>query len=272
MDESSRASWFRIFLALITCVAILTIAVWAEEVPVRYQEGREHGFLILSTMDGKILAHGDSIQVAHGDRITLHLRFDFKDGSVQDETTVYSQTGTFRVLSYHLIQKGPSFPHPQEVSADCAIGQVMVHSSDDGGKEKTENEHVDLPRDLANAIVPTLLKNVQADSPRTTFSFLAATPKPRVVKLVITPQGEDSFSVGGSHRKAIHYLVKVDIGGVAGVVAPLIGKQPADTHVWIVGGEAPTFVKSEGPLYAGGPIWRIELVSPVWPKPSGTKR
>jgi hypothetical protein len=25
-------------------------------------------------------------------------------------------------------------------------------------------------------------------------------------------------------------------------------------------------VKSEGSLFEGGPIWRIELASPVWPK------
>jgi len=27
----------------------------------------------------------------------------------------------------------------------------------------------------------------------------------------------------------------------------------------------PAFVKSEQPFYMGGPLWRIELVSPVWP-------
>ncbi len=52
---------------------------------------------------------------------------------------------------------------------------------------------------------------------------------------------------------------------MTGLVAPLIGKQPPDTQVWILGGEAPAFVKMEGPLYSGGPIWRIELVSPVGP-------
>jgi len=56
--------------------------------------------------------------------------------------------------------------------------------------------------------------------------------------------------------------VKVELGGVAGVVAPLIGKQPQDTHVWILGGKAPAFVKMEGPLYQGAPIWRIELTKP----------
>jgi hypothetical protein len=114
----------------------------------------------------------------------------------------------------------------------------------------------------------TLLKNIRPDAPGTTLSMVVATPKPRLVKVVITSQGEDSFSTGGSSRKAIHYVVKVDIGGVTGLVAPLIGKKPPDTHVWILGGEAPAFVKSEGPLYLGGPTWRIELASPVWPRVS----
>jgi hypothetical protein len=95
--------------------------------------------------------------------------------------------------------------------------------------------------------------------------MVAATPKPRLVKLLITPGSEDPFSVGGTRRKATRFTVKVQIGGVAGLVAPLVGKQPPDTYVWILGGEAPAFVKSEGPLSMGGPVWRLELVSPVWP-------
>jgi hypothetical protein len=38
--------------------------------------------------------------------------------------------------------------------------------------------------------------------------------------------------------------------------------------------EAPAFVKSESPLYPGGPLWRIELTGPTWPKTpaAGDKR
>jgi len=82
---------------------------------------------------------------------------------------------------------------------------------------------------------------------------VAATPKPRIVKLAITAEGEESFETGGTSRKAKRYLLKVEIGGLTGLMAPLLGKQPADTHVWILDGEAPAFVKSEGPLYLGGP-------------------
>jgi hypothetical protein len=34
----------------------------------------------------------------------------------------------------------------------------------------------------------------------------------------------------------------------------------------MLGGSAPAFLKSEGPLCDECPIWRIELTSPVWPK------
>jgi hypothetical protein len=98
--------------------------------------------------------------------------------------------------------------------------------------------------------------------------MLFATPKPRLVKLEITPMGRESFSVGRASYKATRFNVKVEIGGLAGLLAPLLGKQPKDTSVWIVGGDAPGFVRSEGQFYEDGPIWRIELASPDYPRAS----
>ncbi|MGH9512942.1 MAG: hypothetical protein ACRD2U_12495 [Terriglobales bacterium] len=189
--------------------------------------------------------------------------FHFKDGSIHDETAVFSESKYFRLLSYHLIQKGPSFPHSLDVIVNTSTNIVTIHYSEDG-KEKARTDHSQIPMDVANGMVLTLLKNIGSDAAETTLTMVAATPKPRIIKLVITRQGEDTFSTGSASHKAIQYVVKIKIGGVAGVVAPLIGKQPADTHVWISGGEAPAFVRSEGPLYSDGPVWRTELVSPVW--------
>ena len=62
--------------------------------------------------------------------------------------------------------------------------------------------------------------------------------------------------------KVIHYVVKVKVGGFAGFLAPLLGKQPPDMHVWVLAGAAPAFVKLESQFYDGGPIWRVELSSP----------
>jgi hypothetical protein len=139
-----------------------------------------------------------------------------------------------------------------------------VRYTEDDGKEKTITDRLKLPSDVANGMTPTLLKNIRPGVTQTTLSMVAFTPKPRIVKLVISPEGEETFSTGGSSHKATRYLVKIQIGGVTGLVAPLVGKQPPDTHVWILGGDAPVFVKLEGPLYQDRPAWRIELTSPVW--------
>lgn len=260
----------RALALLLACAALLhPNTLTAEPVAVRYMEGLIHGFLVLRTLEGRIIADGDATQVARGERVTNHLTFRFRDGSIHEETAVFSQRGTFRLLSDHLIQKGPAFKRPMEISINASTGQVMGRYTDDDGKEKVLSERLDLPADVANGMVYTLLKNIQPGVPRTTVSMVAATPKPRLIKLAISPQGEEPFSIGGSHRKATRYVVKVELGGVAGLLAPLVGKQPPDIHVWILGGEAPAFVKSEGPLYAGGPVWRIELATPDWPKKPG---
>lgn len=237
----------------------------AEQVPVRHMEGTVHGFLVLRTQQGEPIAAGDLIQVVRGDRLISELAFHFKDGSVDDEVTVFSQRGHFRLLSDHHVQKGPAFPHPMDVSIDASTGKVHVRSTENG-KDKVQTEHLDLPPDLANGLILTILKNIRPGSPETELSYVVATPKPRLVKLTITPHGEDTLTTAGSPHRATHYVLKVELGGVTGVVAPLIGKQPPDIHVWILSGKAPAFVKMEGPLYQDGPIWRIELTSPVWRK------
>lgn len=232
----------------------------------RHVEGRLYGLLVLGDLDGKVLASGTLVQNAKGNRVTSELSFRFKDGSLHQETSVFSQRHVFQLLTYHLVQKGPAFKRPMDMSVNVSTGQVTIQYMDDDRKQKTITDHLKLPADLANGIVTTLAGDIDPKAPRTTLSMLVATPKPRVVKLEITPVGEDSFTVGGSAATAIRYAIKVDIGGIAGVIAPIIGKQPPDTHVWMVHGKAPGFLKSEGPLYQDGPLWRIELASPVWPK------
>ncbi|HYM13258.1 MAG TPA: hypothetical protein VEU62_21140, partial [Bryobacterales bacterium] len=257
---------FRALNLLLTSAILLPASpLMADQVPVRHTEGLVHGFLVLRDLDGNILASGDSSQVANGNRVTNELIFHFKDGSVHAETTVFSQRRTFQLLTYHLVQKGRAFKRPTDMSLNASTGQITIRYTDEDGKEKTITDRLKLPADVANGFVTTLLNDIDPKAPRTTLSMVASTPKARLVKLEISPRGEDSFSIGGSARKAMRYVIKVDIGGISGKIAPIIGKQPPDTYVWMVGGKTPGFLKSEGPLYEGGPVWRIELASPVWP-------
>ena len=252
----------RLIAILLACATMLQPnALFADMIPVRHTEGLIHGFLLVLTFEGKALADGQMTQDAQGDRVTNHLIFRFKDGSIYEDTTVFSQRGTFRLLSDHLSLRGPSFKQPVDTSINASTGQVKVRYTEDKGKEKVIAQRMELPPDVANGLLFTLMKDIKPSAPRTTVSMVATTPKPRLVKLAILPQGEEPFTIGSFHHKAMHYLVKVEIGGVTGFLARLMGKQPADTHVWVLGGEAPAFVKAEGPLYVGGPIWRIQLAS-----------
>jgi hypothetical protein len=265
--EESKPLTARLLTILVAFSFVIHVAAQAaSNVVVRYKEGLTHGFLVLSTLDGEPIALGDLTEVAVGNRVTTRLVYHFKDGSMQDETTVFAQRRTFSLISCHQIQKGPTFPNPIDMLVETAKGQITVRYTDDKGKEKTETEHMKLPPDLANGLILTILKNVRPEGELPQLSFVVATPKPRIVKLSIRYAGKDIFTIAGSNREALHYVLKVEIGGVSGLLAPLLGKQPPDAHVWILGGEAPTFVKSEALSFLGGPIWRTELVVPVWPK------
>jgi hypothetical protein len=257
-------SRFKLFAVLLASVSmLLPHATPAELVTVRHTEGLSNGFLALRTMEGKLLADGEITQVAKGDRVTSRVFFRFKDGSIYDDTATFSQRGVFRLVSDHLVEKGPSFKHPMETLLDASTGQVTVHYTDDDGREKAINQRLDLPPDVANGLLMTLVKHIEPSATETTVSFVATTPNPRVVKLVIVPQGEEPFSHGTIKLKAMHYAVKVKIGGITGLLAHLTGKQPPDMQIWVLGGYAPAFVKLEGQFYDGGPVWRVELAAPA---------
>ena len=241
----------------------------AENVTVRYAEGLLRGFLLLRPPGGAVIANGDHVQFVRGDRVTARLTFRFRDGSVQEETTVFSQRRQFRLLSDHYVQRGPAFPHPVDLSINATTGRVVVKHRDKDGEEKTIDEHMELPTDLANGMMITLLKNLSTDVPTTTVPMLFATPKPQLVNLVITRVGKEPFSVGRASYRATRFNIHVDIGGLKGTIAKLIGKQPLDTSVWVLGGDAPGFVRSEGQFYQDGPVWRIELAAPDYPQGRG---
>ena len=256
---------------LLSSALLQSSALRAEPIAVRHPEGTTHGFLVLHTADGKTLAAGDLVEVVEGDRLVSNLIFHFKDGSIDDDTTVVSQRRDFRLLRDHHVQKGPSFPHPMDVLIDATKGEVTVHSTD-GGKTKVDKDHLDLPPDLSNGLLLTIVKNLQPGAAVTKVGYVAATPKPRLVKLSISPAGEETFWAADAPHKATRYDIKVEIGGVAGVLAPLLGKQPKDIQIWVLRGKAPAFIRMEGQLYQGGPIWTIELTSPVWQKPRHSGR
>lgn len=251
------AMYCRLIGAMSLLVSALSVLAHAEPIRVRYPQGSAHGFLALKTLDGSTIATGEVTQTVRGDEVTSRLVFRFRDGSRDEDLTVFTQRHTFRLVSDHHIQHGPSFPKPIDVLIDGVTGQITSRAEDG----KVKGEHLELPPDVSNGLPPNLLLNLLPSTPETNISYVAPGAKPRLVHLSIKPTGRLVFTVGGMRRKATDFTVHVELGGMTGVIAPMIGKEPADYHIWIMAGNPPAFVREEGQLYQGGPIWRMEQIS-----------
>ena len=243
-------------LALLTLVC--STALEAAPVRVRFQEGITRGFLTIRTPQGDRIGHGELTQKPRGDEVDSRLLLHFKDGSVYDENTTYSQRGVFRLEAYRLTQRGPSFPGT-EVSFDRKSGRYQAKTRDRAGApEETASGEFDMPADLANGMALLMLKNL-APGERATAQLVAFTPKPRLLRMDLHQEGEDRVVFAGAAKQAARYLVNLEIGGVTGVVAAVIGKSPPDLRYWLAVGEIPAFVRFEGAMFLNGPVWRVEM-------------
>jgi hypothetical protein len=250
-----RHFWAVPCVLVLAFIASQAVVARAEQIAVRYPETPVRGSLVLRSVDGRILANGDLTQTLESGRLTAIMVFRFIDGSFREETTVYTQDGQFRLLSHHVLRKGPAFAGEVETWLDALTGEARVRYVE-GGKEKMVMRRLDLDPDVANGLLFPLLKNVDPAAQLTVVSMVGFTPQPRIVKLEITPEQEASQPAAS--QPAHHFRVHVDLGTATGFVARLVGKQPPDIHMWIAAGDKPEFVRFEGPLYENGPVWRME--------------
>lgn len=253
-------------LAFIVAIAVL-ISVHADAAPVavRFPEGVTHGFLLVRSLAGEIIGHGEMIQIVkEDDLVESRLVFRFKDGSLHDEKVAFSQQRVFTMISYRLIQRGPSFPDQTDVSIDRGSAEYKVRSqAREDGKEQVLTGKFDLPKDAYNGMLIMLLKNLQTGTDET-VSVLVFSPEPQAIKLQLVTKGEQTVQLGEVSSKAIRYVFKPQIGMIRKLVGKVTGKLPDHFHYdcWILADEVSSFVKFEGPLQLMGPIVQIELTSP----------
>jgi hypothetical protein len=246
-------------LKTLTGVALATtfLAVapaFGEPVAVRFTEGITHAFPVLRSAAGEKIAQGELVQIPRGDRVENRLTFKFRDGSLYDERVVYSQRDVFTLLSYSLVQRGPSFPETLDATIDRETGRYIVrHKADDDSEEEVLRGKIEVPADTYNGLLGTLMKNLPSGA-SVTVQVVAFTPRPRFVKMLLTPAAEDTVFMGDAAVPATKFLVRPQLG----LFASLLVADLPDIKAWILGGDAPAFLKFEGPLYFMGPIWKIE--------------
>ena len=236
-----------------------SIAAPAQQFVVTHTQRTMHRSMVARTDDGKVLARGEFTQVVQGDEVTMRLNYQFVDGSIDDETTTYRQQGTFQLVRNRHIQKGPFFAKAVDFAVENSTSAAITRTADKNGKVHVESEHIELPQDVANGFVGTLLLNVPHDTKAFRVGLLAPVRGGRLIRLLISPEGEQPFHTAGQTLRATVFRIHPELGGVVGVIAKLIGLQPKDVMVWILEGDEPSVVRIVGQLGGYGPVVSSEL-------------
>jgi hypothetical protein len=239
-------------LGLAVMFLFVVATAQAEPIAVRYQEGVVRAFPVLRSVTSEQLAQGDFVQVARGDHVMTRLIFRFADGSLHDETVVFSQRDVFTLLSYRIVQRGPVFPETLEASIDRETrGYEVRYRADEESPEEPLSGT--FAADAYNGVLSMMVKNMPPGVSET-VTMVAFTPKPRVVQLQLLPLAKEHALVGEAALPVTRYHVRPQLGLFASLLVTAI----PDVRIWVLLGEAPAFLRAEGPLYFMGPIWRIE--------------
>jgi hypothetical protein len=236
-----------------------SVAAQAEQIPVRHIQLPRHEFMVARSETGKVLARVEFTETVQGDDVTMRLTYNFTDGSIDDERTTYSQRGEFRLVRDHHIEKGPYFPRPVDFAVEAASGTATSLTQDKNGKTLVQSQHIELPNDLANGIVGTLLLNVPANTKPFRAGILAPAFGGRLLRILISPQGQQPFHRAGQNLVATVFRIHPELGGFLGMIATLLNLQPKDVTVWILEGEQPAVVRVVGQLGGSGPVLSSEL-------------
>ena len=247
------------FVAAFLVIALGTAAP-AEPIPVRHIQHPMHRFMVARSEDGKTIASGEFLQIVEGNEVTMRMTYRFVDGSIDDEAATYRQQGIFRLIRNHHIQKGPFFTKPIDFTVEAATGIVTNRTIDKNGTIHVESKHMDLPDDLANGIVGTLLLNVPHNTTPFRVGMLAPVGGGRLIRLLISPDDEQTVHLAGQTFQATVFRIHPELGGFVSLIARLIGLKPKDVMVWILEGEEPAVAVIVGQLGGYGPVVSSDLV------------
>jgi hypothetical protein len=237
----------------------LAAAAPAEQIPVKHIQLPRHEFMVARSETGETIARAEFTETVQGDEVTMRLTYHFLDGSIDDETTTYRQQGTFQLVRNHHIQQGPFFLKPVDFTVEAATGTATSRTTDKNGDVHVASQHIDLPPDLANGFVGTLLLNVPPNTVPFRVGILVPVFGGRLIRILISPQGQQPFQKAGQTLKATVFRIHPELGGILGWLATLLGLQPKDVIVWIREGDQPAVVRVVGQLGGSGPVVSSEL-------------
>ncbi len=225
---------------------LLLLAHPGAAVEVRSAPGALHGFPSMSDARGTVIADGELSQERRGDRLVVRARWVFRDGRRAEETDTF-RTGTELVQERFAWVETLRGEEQRRFEVDFGGGDARS-SVLRGGRVEREEEKLDLPpgRSFAGygaALAASQLPLEPGDEAE--LSFVAFTPRPRVVTLAVRHEAEEDVRAAGRRiacdRFTLHPKLPLP-------VRPFV--RAPDAHLWFTRNAPRALVRAEQELVA----------------------
>ncbi len=222
-------------------------------------EGTAHGFPSMLDANGKKIADGEFMQELEDGRLSITLKYRFKNGSRTEEKTVFRQKP-------ELIQEEWSWRELKDgdVVRQYAVDfktQTATAKKRENGEMKDWSEKIEVRpgQTFVGSGFMIAVQNLRArlvHGEAIELQGIGFTPSPKVVTVKITHVGPEQMEMADRTPQGDHFILQPQVPAIA----KLFVKVP-DTHIWLTQPPA-EFLRFEGPLLEpNDPIIRVDLLS-----------
>ncbi len=240
--------------------AVALLAPWpAAAVEVTEFEGTAHGFPSMLDANGKKIADGEFSQEVEDGRLSITLKYRFKNGGRTEEKAVFRQKPELiqEEWSWRELKDGDVV---RQFAVDFKTETATAKKRENGEmKEWSEKIEVKPGQTFTGYGFMIAVQNLRArlvHGEAVELQAIGFTPSPKVVTVKITHAGPEEMEMADRNPQGDHFLLQPQIPAIA----KLFVKVP-DTHIWLTQPPA-EFLRFEGPLMEpSDPIIRVDLLS-----------
>jgi hypothetical protein len=219
----------------------------AQPVKPRQVLGTLHGFPSMSDTSGQVIADGELTQERAGDRVRVRIRWAFADGRDVEERDEFQVDEILAQRRFSFVESRKE-TELRRFEVDFLAGTAVAVTRNEKGEVEREESKLELPAGRAFAGYGTALAVSDLSlgpGAAAEISFVAFTPKPRVVTLKVTRDREEPLSVAGRSIPTDRYTLHAEIPFPASLFV-----SAKDAHLWFTHTPPPALVRAEQNLAA----------------------
>lgn len=251
-------------------LALTVLLASAGPIAVRVVPGALHGFPSLSDAAGNVIADGELSQELRGEVLLVHLRWSFGDGRRVEERAEFRVGAHLTQTRFTWVETAGEVEQ-RRFEVDFSDGRAIAVTRNRKGEPEREEERLDLPDGRAFTGYGTALAISQLELPaggEEELTFVAFTPKPRIVRLGVRRNGEERIDAHGRSircdRFTLHPKIPFPVSLFAGA---------KDAHLWFTHGPPPALVRAEQNLIAkDDPVVVVDVIPRGKARPAASAR